>query len=760
MEKRKNKKDKKVERLSRREVQIHYPCFYKSHSHNMSRQEEIQTIKKEYLQLADKFTPEEIKGSPILQLQETGEITISLTAEVIEKLQLENRLQNYEKEAMVSTGGIRWPQNILYPWDTRFPINQMGVILATLGKWLVLKEDVPIAIHKIAAGEVRYNTQDYIDIIARVQAGMGIYTHIPFDRQTIPIRMVSFLIFMLDYDGGEFVTSSHAISSKIATKDLENQGSQFLPEMSSRFINKVKGIFQYAKEHPEWYTITLSPQKSPFIKEDFNGYDMYIQYLEKSVAKPANIELIKKAQAEGLKIMFDTVGWCMYKTMSVILEKIGIENIFERRNKEEDPFFHGIGKVWKENTKTQTKEVFDYSCDFCLQDVVKTADFESDLKDKPIGYIVLITDPDWDRLSMGQIESIETANRLDELGIDYITLDEKRLFVVYYPTFSFFLIMDFYMKQLRTEGLLDHHPRFIIVTTPSSKCRDEWAEHNQIKVITTPVGMKELITMLKKIEKQILEKPNQDVIVENVFGEKINLGKDPRMIFGGEESGGMITGVEDFIESKKGRRAMAMREKSAGEACIIATALSSFLFFHGTSILEYLEEIFEENNIKSIIYGRDDITYYNESEPDPIKLQQAKREGEVQRDKTDTFYISLALAFRSNAISIDQVRSILQESIPELDFSRLESIKFTGDATYFQFIENMFIQVRRSWTDAKMRGYSGGPDNRLCKDYLDKLLHYPGERSDTYQTLIPQKYQEDTYTIAKEIYTEYVYKWL
>ena len=44
---------------------------------------------------------------------------------------------------MVSTAGIRGPQNILYPQDTRFPINLVGIVLATLAKGLVLKEKYP-----------------------------------------------------------------------------------------------------------------------------------------------------------------------------------------------------------------------------------------------------------------------------------------------------------------------------------------------------------------------------------------------------------------------------------------------------------------------------------------------------------------------------------------------------------------------------------------------------------------------------------------
>ncbi len=727
----------------------------------MDRQQELRELKEEYYKLAERFTPEEIKNSPLIDVSDDKELKIILTKDLIEKLKLDDWLKNYEKEAKVSTGGIRGPQNILYYWDTRFPINQMGVALATLGKALVLKEDVKGDIHKITAGEVRYNTQNYIDLISRIQAGLGIYSHLPFNRQTIPVWMVSFLIFMEDYDGGEFVTSSHAISSKTATKDLENNGSQFLPEMSLRFIDKIKNVIKQAKESPNGYVITLSPRNSQFIKEDFNGYNAYSDYLRKTVAKDINLNLIKKAGDNGFKIMYDTVGGCMHRAMLPILEILKISQVFDWRNQEEDPFFHGIGKVWRDNPKTGQKEFFDLSCDFCLIDVVKSAGYPEDLKNKPIGYVVLITDPDGDRLVIGQVESKTKIPFLQYLGMDYIEIDEDKIFVVYSPIYSFFLIMDYYVKQLKQEGILDNHPRFIVVTTPSSRCWDEWALHHNIKVVTTPVGMKEIASVIKKVEKQILANPDKDVIIENIFGDKINLGKDPRMIFGGEESGGMITGLEDFIETKKNKRkAFAMREKSAGEASVIATALSAYLFEEKKLISEYLEEMFKENDIKSTQYVRDDIVYYNESEPDPIKLRAEKEAGELKRDKADTFYLSITLALRDKKIGMIDVRNILSEVIVNVDFSGLLDLKFTGDATYFQFKDNLFVQVRRSGTDAKMRGYSCGPDKKICIFYLDKLLHYSGEKTKLYKNTIPIEYQEDIYILSKKIYSEYLYKGL
>lgn len=723
------------------------------------RQKEIEELKKEYYGGVEKFTPEEIREGSIFNLKKTGEIELTLTRDLVEKWQLEDWLADYKKEAEVSTGGIRGPQNILYYWDTRFPINQLGVALATLGKALILKKEIKNKeIHKIAAGEVRYNTKSYVELISRIQANLEIYTHLPFNKETIPVWMVSFLIFMLDYDGGEYVTSSHAVSSKTATKDLDNQGTQFLPETSLRFIAQIEEIIKQAKENSKGVTIKLAPKNHKLITDDFNGYDMYVDYLKKSVAKDVNLNLIKEAANNGFKLMYDIVGGCMYKTMKEILKKLGILQVFEWRNKEEDPFFHGIGKGWRKNPQTKKREFFDWSCDFCLMDVVKRAGLEYDLKQKPIGYVVLITDPDGDRLVIGQVESIDRIKIIEKLGANYIEVGEKKIFTVYHPTYSFFLVMDYYMKQLKQEGIWEDHPRFIITTTPSSKIWSEWAEKNNIKVVLTPVGMKEIAHVMKKVEKQIFERPKKDVIIQDVFSKKINLGKDSRMVFGGEESGGMIAGLEEFVESKSGRKAMAMREKSAGETTIIATTLAAFLFKNKKLISEYLEEIFRENNIKSIYFIRDDIIYYNESEPNPLKLKQEKMAGEIKRDNLDTFYLAIALGLKDKKININQAREVLKEIIPDLDFSRLLDVKFTGDASFFQFDKKLFVQIRRSGTDAKMRGYSGGPNKKDCIFYLDKLLYYSGKRTTLYKKIIPKKYQEDIYPLVQKLYKQYLYK--
>ena len=94
-------------------------------------------------------TPDYIKNLNLIKIDEQGEFSFSLKREHLkpynketnpEGLNLEEWFENYAKEAKVSTAGIRGPQNILFPQDTRFPINLVGIVLATLAKSLVANE--------------------------------------------------------------------------------------------------------------------------------------------------------------------------------------------------------------------------------------------------------------------------------------------------------------------------------------------------------------------------------------------------------------------------------------------------------------------------------------------------------------------------------------------------------------------------------------------------------------------------------------------
>ena len=723
-------------------------------------------------------TPDYIKEMELVKIDDKGEISFTLKKEHLkpydkdtnpEGLNLEEWFANYEKEAKVSTAGIRGPQNILFPQDTRFPINLIGIILATLAKAIVATEKYPDKkIVKVAGCEVRYNSEMFLDAIARVQAAKGIKTLVPKDRKTIPIWLASFLAFKLDLLGGEYITSSHGISVKNATKDLNSQGSQYLPEESMEFVEKIREIFDYTDKNGS-YEIKLAASNNPLIDESVmtklnDGVDLYVEYLKSGVAKDINLNKIKNFNS---KIVIENVGGSAYRTLSRVLSKLGIDGKFDWFNTEEDPFFHSIGKY--DTTPKGEKAFYDYSVDATVLakksdgtkyfPVIETMHYDKKLENYPIGTAVLITDPDHDRLTIAQTESIDRIEELKKLGIDYIKLDNKKILTVFTANQAFLMLFDFWAKQLKKENLWDKHPRFMIKTTASALSWDEWAANNNVKVVNVPVGFKEIANIMKKVELKLKNNPEKEVIIDDVFGNPVNLGINPRLLFGGEESGGMIMGTEDLIESLHGRHAIAMREKSATEAIIVASALISDLSESKTLLSQYLYRVFEDNKIIGRFDTRVDIAYYNESEPDIEKLKLSKIAGEAMRTKNDMFYLSLAIANKNKKISLDDIKKILNDKFNSdgLKFDSLKSIKFVGDGTYLEFADK-YIEIRPSGTDAKTKAYGGGMNKADIEKFAAILGNYSGERTPLHCSLISKDDYENCKAKAMEDYLAFVDK--
>ena len=721
-------------------------------------------------------TPDYVKNLNLMDFSNNGEFTFTLKKEHLmpydkeknpQGLNLEEWFANYAKEAKVSTAGIRGPQNILYPQDTRFPINLVGIVLATLAKALVAKEKYPDKkIVKVAGREVRYNSDLFLDAIARIQAAQGITTLVPGERKTIPIWLASFLAFKLDLLGGEYITSSHGISVKNATKDLNCQGSQYLPEESMEFVDKIREIFDETKKNGS-YKIKIAAKDNPLINEKVltkvdDGVDLYVEYLKSGVAQKVNLDLIKKIKD---KIVIENVGGSAYRTLSRVLNKLEISDKFVWFNTEEDPFFHSIGKY--DHTPKGEKAFYDYSVDATVVakkqngekffPVIETLHYEDKLTQMPVGTSVLITDPDHDRLTIAQTEFACTIPELEQAGIDYIRLNEDLILTIFTANQAFLMIMDFWSKQLKKQGLWDKHPRFIIKTTASAISWDAWAKENGVKVINVPVGFKEIANIMKKVELKLKNSPDKEVIIEDVFGNSVNLGVNPRLLFGGEESGGMILGTEDLIKSNNGRFAIAMREKSATEAIIVASALISKLQREQVSLSEYLVEIFNENNIIGRFDTRVDIAYYNESEPDINKLKEEKKKGEEKRTKNDLFYLSMAMGVKEGLMTLEDVKEVLNHTFKSLLFDNLVCIKFVGDGTYLEFSDK-YIEIRPSGTDAKTKAYGGGSDKYIIETYANVLGNYSGDLNEFHKKYISQEFYNKVKDKAMKYYLDFVDK--
>lgn len=730
-------------------------------------------LEKELFKNVFEKTPDYIKNSDLLNFDNEGEFTFTLkkahlyphSEENPEGLNLLEWFANYSKEAKVSTAGIRGPQNILFPQDTRFPINLVGIVLATLAKALVAREKYEgKQILKLVGSEVRYNSALYLDAIARIQAAQGIKTLTPKERKTIPIWLASFLAFKLDLVGGEYITSSHGISVKTATKDLNSQGSQYLPEESLEFVNKIQEIFDTV-ERDGSYEIKIAAKNDALIDEEImsklnDGIDLYVEYLKSGVAQ--NLESVKKMKS---KLFVECVGGCAYRTLSRVLEKLGIQDKYIWNNIEEDPFFHSIGKY---NTDPKGNKCFyDYSVDATVLakrpngekffPVIESLHYEKVLADYPLGTVVLITDPDHDRLTVCQIEAIGNEPMLEDYGISYIKLNESRILTVYSANQAFLMLMNYRVKQLKAHGKFKNHPRFMIKTTASALSWDEWAKAHGIKVVNVPVGFKEIANIMKKVELKLKNNPEKEVIIDDVLGNSINLGVNPRLVFAGEESGGMIMGTEELIKSQNGRFAIAMREKSATEAIIVASALIAKLQKEQTPLSKYLVQIFEENNIIGRFDTRVDIAYYNESEPDINKLKKEKVLGEAKRTKNDLFYLSMAMGVKKGIMTLGDVKEVLNDSFKSLIFDNLVSIKFVGDGTYLEFTDK-YIEIRPSGTDAKTKAYGGGSDKAILETYANIMGNYSGDRTELHKKFISDKFYNSTKDEAMKYYLEFVDK--
>lgn len=721
-------------------------------------------------------TPDYIKNLNLMDFSQDGEFTFTLKKEHLktydkdknpEGLNLEEWFANYAKEAKVSTAGIRGPQNILYPQDTRFPINLVGIVLATLAKALVANEKYKgKQIVKVAGREVRYNSDLFLDAIARIQAAQGIRTLVPKGRKTIPIWLASFLAFKLDLLGGEYITSSHGISVKNATKDLNSQGSQYLPEESMEFVNKIQEIFDKTEKNGS-YEIKIAAKDNPLIDEKVlaqidDGVDLYVDYLKSGVAQKINLDLIKEIKD---KIVIESVGGSAYRTLSRVLKKLDISDKFTWFDTEEDPFFHSIGKY--DHTPKGEKAFYDYSVDATVVakrkngekffPVIETMHYEERLTKLPVGTAVLITDPDHDRLTVAQTEYACTIPELEKAGIDYVKLNDELILTVFTANQAFLMLMDFWAKQLKSQNLWDKHPRFMIKTTASAISWDEWAKKQGVKVVNVPVGFKEIANIMKKVELKLKKAQTAEVIIDDVLGNPVNLGINPRLLFAGEESGGMIMGTEELIKSQNGRFAIAMREKSATEAIIVASALIAKLQKEQVSLSEYLVQIFEENEIIGRFDTRVDIAYYNESEPDINKLKEEKVLGEAKRTKNDLFYLSMAMGVKEGKMTLDDVKEVLNDAFKSLIFDNLVSIKFVGDGTYLEFSDK-YIEIRPSGTDAKTKAYGGGSDKAVLETYANIMGNYSGERTELHKKFIDDKFYNSTKDEAMKYYLEFVDK--
>jgi len=613
--------------------------------------------------------------------------------------------------------------------------------------------DVCGRLEKLAGGEVRFNTDMYQGLFVRIAAAMGITVHTPRleGKSKTSIWMASFLIFTEDWDMGNYLTSSHAMAKYGCSKDLSDEGAQFLPEVSMSFAGVNRWVVDQIRKKGS-FTIEVAAVDNSNIKQDVDGKKEYLEMLETSVLTPANREIVTRAIREnGYDIVQDCVAGCMGPIMAELYTMAGIREAVVQLNPDYDPFQAGIGKamiieeVKLFDSKFEQRAILpkliydDEGCDASLQVVVERMYYTHHLKDKSIGQIVTNTDPDGDRLVVGQIMKNDAATkaRLAEFGIKHIEINESKLFCYYSPNKMFLMSTAYYLNQLVANGKLKKGDTALVMKTAQTSyafnefCAAFEKKHGiRVVCIEPTVGFKEIAAMQRDIEAQIkanearaqLKQLLQDVIVTDALGHTYNLGTEKiQLVTASEESGGQESAPPGGITSKSGRFALGNREKSAGVASFLAIVFGAELSLQKKTVLDYWDELIAKYGLTSVQDERHDERLFNPGIPDPVKYKLAEANGNRIKLLNNGFWWNLARAFEEGQLTLDGVKEILTTTFPEVDSDKLNTLieikpvltagetdaDRAKDGAYLLFAD-FYLAIRPSGTDPKIKGYYSG----------------------------------------------------
>ncbi|MBQ7569285.1 hypothetical protein IJT17_10860 [bacterium] len=720
----------------------------------------------------------------------------TITPEIAKRINLRQQVDAFAAEAKVSTAGVRENQNVNCPWDHRYRINEYMLALMAESLSLLVPElhrEHIDTLHKVNAqkirqemgqnnaaiietiygmpleqaiemarsqplrivgGEVRPNTPQFVNLASRIYAAHGQHvflTEDPRNRDTSTIFVWSFLTYMLGLSGGDYYTSSHGAPQKQSDKILAPDGSQYLPPQYAKIVEKMYAILDKCEK--EGYTIKLAPADSPLLHHSLTYERMaqlYANYLRQGTASPQTLAKINEAIDKGMRLKLDFFGGSGFKTFQPVLSELGIEQAFEQGyiRAKEDPFFHNIGfrVAPKKGSATELEVVHD-SVDASMPIVVKSAGYDKILANSPMGQIVFNVDPDADRFVAGQIVPKAEAATLDKLGIAQVPLDQNRVFALYSPNQFFLLLAENDRASAVEEGVWDKYSNFDIHTYVSALSWDEWADANKIPVVHTPVGFKEIAAIERQVESADAQRrakgSTAPIEVKDERGTVTKIGLNPKVHHAGEESGGKIGGPRHPISNLLGQKIIGMREKSSGEACISAMALSARLYLQSLQsgnpadyyLHNHLQKLFADNNVANPMEFRGDIIHYNEAIVDPQELAKAKIAGTKEKESFNDFFRILALAMSDpsltksgKVLTLDEVKEILCEAMPEISYiwKELARIDIWSDGLQLWFNKGPVrdMCLRPSGTDAKSKVYMDGQDKNLLREIFENNFRY------------------------------------
>jgi phosphomannomutase len=610
---------------------------------------------------------------------------LELTPEVI----LDEQLEEWAADFKLGTAGYR---DQLDPKDKDNPkvaFNRIKVAVIAEAKARVSERRGGGKIDRHVGGEVRPHTREFIELAARIYAAHGHRVHLRAGMETTPIWYSSFGVFFEELSDGENFTASHSPGFKGGWKPMDSLGKQLLGE--AELIGE-----EVRKVVSPGVRIPLAPPDSPLILRDFDVTEAYCDYV-RSIIPEIALEEIRTALRRGFQVHISTLGGSMARTAGLLFERLGISEGLQFLHAEEDSAYHNLGIV----------EGVHHGVDPGKWQIYKGVGAQRILSKAGPGAVFFIWDPDGDRFNMVTTAPSSLKEKAVAYGLEVDELDSERVLVYFKPNQIYFMLTLLRIAQLTETGDLDRFDWIVAETFPTSRSIGEVAERHGLRVVRTPVGFKYFGEITQQIEAQ-LEEGKTEVVVLTPTGERVPVGRNPRILLMAEESGGAAMGGSRFAVSKNGqRKSLAMKEKDGFQVGLAVMALAARLFLEEKSFARFYVDEIDRNQITYRHYERMDVTLYDESLP-PEALAAAKEEGLARRDRVVAFFRSLVDR------PLEEVSILLKEKNPQVSLPPVKKILWAGDGTLIDF-EEMWWEVRASGTDAVLRYYIEGRERDVIR---------------------------------------------
>ena len=607
---------------------------------------------------------------------------VHLSDELISRYALEKWAANFS----LMTAGYRDHINPADAADPGSPINVVTVAIMACAKGQVMRRKLrPGEVgHVHLGGEVRFHTQTFIQIAARIYAALGFEVHLHRDVLTTPIWYSSFGTFYEEYQSGDNFTASHSPYFKLGWKVLDCEGKELTVE-EEEIIEEVRRLVS------ERAVIELLPWRSNArIHFDLDVDEPYARYQRATLGERA-ISSISTAARAGFRSAACPLGGSMGENTRRIFRRLSLPlQSLEYFLDSEDPRFHKVGEIGEHN----------FGADVGKSEVCANTGAPEKLLNGE-AHVVLLWDPDGDRLNILTTAPEELRDQAVEFGLKIGPGNGKRMVGYLIPNQLYLLLLDFRISLLRETGLLSKYNWFLGTTYPTSMALEELVSQEGLPTIRVPVGFRYLGELCRTLEQGM----GKEQTITTLTNQKIRVGPAPRPLLLCEESGGASMGGPEMLRSKNGRQEqLALREKDGLQLGLLAWATAASLYQANTSMAEQYCRIIAERNIRYRYSSRLDVSLYDESLTG-TELKQAKAEGILKRDRTVTFFREAALAAESSKdATLQQLRSVN----PGAADNAISPIKVAawvnGDLALFEMSDCRLI-VRASGTDALIRYY-------------------------------------------------------